>query len=254
MSRLQEGNITEIRGRITSNDNQAAKEKWYRNTREYKEWKGAETSEFIWFRGRTDTGKTLEAANVLHFYDETKGNEVDAIAYFCRRSSERTETILHSIIIQLGRSGESRVESLDDEQKRNLLLLAECSSSIGTELLWGIFQSLLRSYSGRNVCMILDGVDALHSEDLEGFAARLYRIWRSARDAIKSESTKTFWIKLLITSRPHVELAEIFRNESVIDPDTDMLGSWTLTRSRLRKKSLYFNRVLTIPFQKRGKP
>ena len=128
------------------------------------------------------------------------------------------------MIIQLGRSRPSRVDLLDDTQKSNLLSLIEPEDSTHTRVLWDLFQSLLQPCSDRKVFLVLDGIDALHSEDLRGFATNLHRIWNYARSESTMSSNRGFWFKVLITSRPNVQLAELFKNEKVVDPDTERSG------------------------------
>lgn len=193
-------------------------------TEQYKKWERADTSRFIWFRGRAGTGKTSEISRIIRSFDKGESDLVDKIAYFCPKLASRPVTIIRSLIIQLGRSSQSRIDSLNDTQKSNILSLSEPGNSTDIEVLWGLFQSLLHSCSNRKVCLVLDGIDALHSEDLKGFATNLRRIWKNARSESIIRSNRESWFKVLITSRPNVQLAEIFRNDEMIDPDTERLG------------------------------
>jgi Cdc6-like AAA superfamily ATPase len=224
MTRIQQIPLPKIRGQDTSTVNLVNQENWYQRTGEYKKWERADTCEFLWFRGRSGTGKTSETKEILRSFDEVKSELVDTVAYFCPRMSLKSETVLRSMVIQLGRRYQPRVSLLDPTQKSDLLSLIESEISTSVEVLWGLFHSLLQT-SDRKVCIILDGIDALPLEDLRGFATSLHRIWSTARSESITRSTKNFWFKVLVTSRPNIELFEIFRNEMLIDPDTERSGS-----------------------------
>ena len=139
------------------------------------------TSRFLWFRGREGTGKTSEISRIIRSFDEGTSDGVDKVAYFCPKTPSRPVTILRSMIIQLGRSTQSRINLLDNTEKRNMLSLIEPKTSTDTRVLWDLSENLLRVSSDRKVCLVLDGIDALHSEDLNGFATNLYCIWNNAR-------------------------------------------------------------------------
>ena len=224
MTRVQRVALSELCAQDVSTADSVNKETWYLMTEEYKIWERADTSRFLWFRGRAGTGKTSEISRIIRSFDKGESHAVDKIAYFCPKMSSRPVTILRSMIIQLGRSSQSRVNLLDDTQKSNMLSLIEPENSTDTRVLWDLFQSLLQPCSERKVYLVLDGIDALHSEVLREFATNLNRIWNNALSESTVRSNREFWFKVLITSRPNVQLAEIFKNEKMIDPDTERLG------------------------------
>ena len=224
MTRVQRVALPELCPQDVSTADSVNKETWYLMTEEYKIWERADNSRFLWFRGRAGTGKTSEILRIIRSFDEGESDLVDKVAYFCPKMPSRPVTILRSMIIQLGRSSQSRINLLDDTQKSNMLSLIEPENSTGIRVLWDLFQSLLQPCSDRKVCLVLDGIDALHSEDLRGFATNLHRIWNNARSESTVRSNREFWFKVLITSRPNVQLAEIFKNEKMIDPDTERSG------------------------------
>ena len=222
MTRVQRVALSELCTPDVSTADLVNKETWM--TKEYEIWERADTSEFLWFRGPAGIGKTSEISRIIRSFDEGESDAVDRVAYFCPKMTSRPVTILRSMILQLGRSSQSRVNLLDDTQKSNMLSLIEPENSTDTRVLWDLFQSLLQSSLDRKVCLVLDGIDALHSEDLGGFAANLHRVWNIARSGSTMRSNREFWFKVLITSRPNVQLAEIFKNEKMIDPDTERSG------------------------------
>lgn len=224
MTRVQHVALSELCAQEISTVDSVNKETWYLMTEEYKIWERADTSRFLWFRGREGTGKTSEVSRIIRSFDEGESDAVDKVAYFCPKTPSRPVTILRSMIIQLGRSSQSRINLLDDTEKSNMLSLIESENSTGIRVLWDLFQSLLQASSDRKVCLVLDGIDALHSEDLRRFATSLYRIWNNARSESTIRSNRGSWFKVLITSRPNVQLAEIFKNERMIDPDTERSG------------------------------
>ena len=228
MTRVQRVALSELCAQDVSIADSVNKDTWYLMTEEYKIWERADTSRFLWFRGRAGTGKTSEISRIIHSFDEGERDPVDKVFYFCPKIPLKAVSILRSMIIQLGRSSRSRVDLLDDTQKSDLLSLIEPENSTGIRVLWGLFQSLLQPCSDRKVCLVLDGMDALHSEDLKGFATNLHRIWNEARSESTRRSNREFWFKVLITSRPNVQLAEIFKNETMIDPDTERSGAWSV--------------------------
>lgn len=226
VTRAQTLALPGLRAQDVITANPVKKEIWYQKTEEYNEWRYTDTSAFLWFRDHSGTSTTAEFMEILRHLDEHESDLVDTVAYFCPKKTSRPVAILRSIIIQLGRSSQSRVELLDDAQKSEMLSLLEPESFTGKsiEVLWDLLQSLLQPCSNRKVCLMLDGIDALHTEDLRGFARRLHRISSTARSESDTRSTGDFWSKFLITSRPNVQLAEIFRNEMFIDPDTEISG------------------------------
>lgn len=226
VTRAQTLALPRLRAQDVITANPVKKEIWYQKTEEYKEWRYTNTSAFLWFRDRSGTGTTSEFVEILRLFDEHESDLIDTVAYFCRKKTSRPVAILRSIVIQLGRSSQSRVEVLDDAQKSDMLSLLEPESSTdkNVEVLWDLLQSLLQPCSNRKVCLMLDGIDALHTENLRGFASRLHRISNTARSESGTRSTGDFWCKLLITSRPNIQLTEIFRNEVFIDPDTEISG------------------------------
>ena len=221
MTHFQHVPISELCAQNVSVVDSVDKETWYLMTEEYKTWERADTSVFLWFRGRARTGKTSQVSKIVR---EGESGSVDRVAYFCPKVSSKPVTILRSIIIQLGRSSQSSVNLLDNTQKSNMLSLIEPENSAGTEVLWDLFQSLLRPFLNRKVCLVLDGIDALHSEDLRQFAKRLHGIWITTQSSPTTPGNGKPWFKVLITSRPNVQLAEIFKNEPMIDPDTERIG------------------------------
>ncbi|RDW58337.1 hypothetical protein BP5796_12267 [Coleophoma crateriformis] len=222
MTRIGQVDLYDIRRQDCSIVNQANQQNWYQMTEGYKNWKRSHASEFLWFRGRAGTAKTPEINNILRIFDETENEVVDTIAYFCPRMSLRSKMILRSIVIQLGRSSQSRVSLLGPTQKGDLLSLIEPETSMRVEVLWDLFQSLL-DVSDRNLCLILDGIDALPLEDLGGFAKTLHRIWDITRSKFASRPDRKIWFKVLITSRPNLELLEILGEGMFIDPDIERL-------------------------------
>lgn len=130
--------LDELRGQVNSAVHLANWETWYQLTEEYNIWKMAEACEFLWFRGRSDDGKTLEIRSIIRTFDETENEIVGTIAYLCPRTSLTTETVLHSIITQLARKG-TRVAVLDPRQKMDLLTFIRSKNIITTEVLWGLF-------------------------------------------------------------------------------------------------------------------
>lgn len=225
MTRAERVSIPELRDHDASIANLVNKGTWYTTTEEYKIWECADTSVFLWFRGQSGTGKTSEVSKILRFIDEGESDLVDKVAYFCPKTSLRSTTVLRSIVMQLGRSSLARFDLLDDTQKSVMLSLTEPEYSADIKVLWDLFQSLAQPCWDRKVCLVLDGVDTLHSADLKGFAITLHRIWSTTKSESTRRSTKDSWFKVLITSRPNVQLAEIFRNETLIDPDTEISGS-----------------------------
>ena len=227
MNRLQQIDLSKIRAQNISTVIAVGKDTWYQTTEEYKEWIHRDTSDFLWFKGRSGTGKTSEITRILRHFDKGKSDLVDTIAYFCPRMSPRTNTILRSIAIQLGHKFHPRVDRLNNAQKYNMesLFERECSTSVG--VLWNLVRSLLQPYSGRKVCLFLDGIDALHPEDLEDFATNLHCIWSNIRSELSTSSSRDCWFKVLISSRPNIELAEILGNVNFVDPDTERSGSYS---------------------------
>lgn len=247
MTRIQRVALSELCAQDVSTADSVNKDTWYLMTEEYKTWERADTSRFLWFRGRAGTGKTSEILRIVRSFDEGESDPVDKVAYFCPKIPSRAVTVLRSMIIQLGRSSQSRVDLLDDTQKSDLLSLIDAENSTGIRVLWGLFQSLLQPCSDRKLCLVLDGVDALHSEDLKGFATNLHRIWNNARSESTMRSNREFWFKVLITSRPNVQLAETFKNEKMIDPDTERSGPWNIHSLMGVFKILISHRMLTLP-------
>ena len=181
MTHVQHLALSELCAQDLSKAGSVNKEIWYLTTEEYKQWERANTSRFLWFRGREGTGKTSEISRIIRSFDEGTSDGVDKVAYFCPKTPSRPVTILRSMIIQLGRSTQSRINLLDNTEKRNMLSLIEPKTSTDTRVLWDLSENLLRVSSDRKVCLVLDGIDALHSEDLNGFATNLYCIWNNAR-------------------------------------------------------------------------
>ena len=181
MTRVRRVALSELSAQDVSTADSVNKETWYLMTEEYKIWEREDTSRFLWFRGRAGTGKTSEISRIIRSFDEDGRDLVDKVAYFCPKMPSSPVTILRSMIIQLGRSSQSRVSLLDDTQKSDMLALIEPENSTDISVLWGLFRSLLQPCADRKVCLVLDGIDALHSEDLKGFATNLYRIWNYAR-------------------------------------------------------------------------
>ncbi len=227
MYRVQQVDLSKIRAQNTRTVNAVGKEMWYQTTEEYKEWVRRDTSDFLWFRGRSGTGKTSEITRILRHFDEGKSDLVDTIAYFCTRMSSRTNTVLRSIAIQLGLKFHPRFDRLNDAQKYDMLSLVEPECSIVVRVLWNLVRSLLQPCSGRKVCLFLDGIDALHSEDLEDFATNLHGIWSNIRSEPSTSSSRDCWFKVLISSQPNIELAEILRDVNFVDPDTERSGSYS---------------------------
>lgn len=224
MTRAHRLSTVELRAQDVNTADLVNKKTWYTMTEEYKIWDCADTSVFLWFRGRAGTGKTSELSKIVGFLDESESVLVDKVAYFCPKTSSRPATILRSIIIQLLLSCQSRFNLLDDIQKNDMLSLTEPEHPTGVGDLWNLLQSLLQPCLERKVCLVLDGIDALHSEDLKGFATTLHRIWSTIKSESTKHSTRGYWLKILITSRPNVQLAYIFGKETMIDPDTEISG------------------------------
>ena len=162
VTRAQTLALSGLRAQDVSTTNPLKKEIWYQKTEEYNTWKDTDTSTFLWFRDRSGTRTTSEIEEILRLLDERESDLVDKVAYFCPKKSLRQVAILRSVVIQLGRSSQSRVDLLDDAQKSDMLSLIEPESSTGKdiEVLWVLFQNLLRPCSNRKVCLILDGIDA----------------------------------------------------------------------------------------------
>ena len=172
MSHFKRLPLSELRAQEDSPANQINKTTWYQMTEEYEIWERSDTSAFLWFRGRSGAGKTSEITEILQLFDEGENGLVATVAYFCPKMPAKIKTVLRSIIIQLGQSSFSWVNSLDCVQKCDILSLIQPENSVGIEKLWNLFQSLLQALSDRKVCLILDGIDALHPEDLRGFTTK----------------------------------------------------------------------------------
>ena len=224
MTRARCISIPELRDQDVSAVDSDNKRTWYTETEEYKIWKHADTSVFLWFRGRSGTGKTPEVSRILRCLDEDESDCIDKVAYFCPKTSSRPRVILRSFVIQLARSNQSRFNLLTDIQKSEMLSLIEPEYSTRIEVLWQLFQVLLQPCMDRSVCLILDGIDALYSKDLRKFAATLHSVFNNTKSRSNTGLARTCCFRVLITSRPNVELAEIFRKETMIDPDTEKSG------------------------------
>ena len=225
MTRAQCIGIPELRNQDVSAADSHNKRTWYTETEEYKMWKHADTSVFLWFKGRSGTGKTPEISRILHCLDEDESDCIDKVAYFCPKTSSKPGVILRSLVIQLARGNRSRFNLLTDKQKSEMSSLTEPEYSTDIAVLWNLFRILIQPCLNRTVCLILDGIDVLYSEDLRKFATTLHSIFNDAKS--KSNAglvARTCCIRFLITSRPNVELAEIFSNEMMIDPDTEKSG------------------------------
>ena len=224
MTRAHRISIPELRDQDVSAADLFYKRTWYTETEEYKIWENADTSVFLWFRGRSGTGKTPEVSRILRCLDEDESNCIDKVAYFCPKISSRPGVILRSFVIQLARSNQSRFNLLTDIQKSEMLSLIEPEYSTEIGVLWKLFQILLQPCLNRSVCLILDGIDTLYSEDLRKFATTLHSVFNNAKSKSNTGLARACCFRVLITSRPNVELAEILRNETMIDPDTEKSG------------------------------
>lgn len=225
MTRLKDFSLPEIRAQkpMAYTGNKASSE-WYQTSEEYRKWERSDSFEFLWFRGRSGTGKTAAAAKTIELLDEREPEVVDVVAYFCSQGSLKTEDLLRSIIIQLGRRNESRIRELDNAQKSEMLTVIDSKNTIDAESLWGLFGSLLGACLDRKICLILDGINVMPPKEGERFARRLYRTWKEARSQSSALLNGRFCYKVLVTSHPNVELAEALENATFIDPDTEISG------------------------------
>jgi hypothetical protein len=138
--------------------------------------------------------------------------------FFCFPKCTPSNVIL-SVLAQIVSRDERRIHALDSDQQDLLLAACDPDCQPYTSQLWELLEHVIRVKCGRDIHIVIDGIDAIHVEaDQSSFASRLQYLWT----AIKLE--KSSLLNCLVTSLPHGTIEKAFKGLTSIDPATEMLG------------------------------
>jgi hypothetical protein len=162
----------------------------------------------------------MTCASIVHRLCETldKSTVQDVAFFFCFPKCTPSDAIL-SVLAQIVSRDDRRIHALDSENQDLLLAAYDPDCQLDASKLWDLLERIIRIECGRNIYIIIDGIDAIYPEpDRTSFADRLHYLWK----AISLE--KSPLVKCLVTSLPYATIGDAFEGLNSIDPATEMLG------------------------------
>ena len=186
---------------------------------------------FLWYTGRPNSGKSAALSYVVRQL-QTLTASVDTVYFFgpttsasrFARPQVKVANILGSLISQLAccdsvNETEKRFSSLDANNRRRLQSIFDPDLELSPQMLWELFDRLLRCNMARRVLVIIDGLDAIQPEDdRNAFVRHLRDIWNSLSLEVSATT------KFLVSSLPYDPIRQAFSHLPFIDPVTEVTG------------------------------
>lgn len=97
--------------------------------------------------------------------------------------------------------------------------------SLSEDDLWKILASFVLTNTQHDIYIIIDGVESMLAEDQSRLLRNLRRLWTSVQEKFKPS------LKILITSRPLLQMQDLLRDLPYIDQDKEYKGEKAPNRS-----------------------
>jgi len=217
---------------------------WFLQTPEYRNWLSSEQpvslmSQFLWYTGRPNIGKTATAAQIVQKLQNMlkNSNRQDVVFYFCSpldKDNPRTAVsgpsasmVLCSVMSQLLAGDNERVRCLkrQDQDLLHSVLSAAARGTLAKQVdYWHLLSRLIRANRERGLRIVIEGLHHIQPEEEKvEFVERL----RDIVDAFSLEND--ILLKVFVTSLPHDPIAKAFKGLTSINPANEVAGMCTNT-------------------------
>lgn len=216
---------------------------WFLQTPEYRNWSSSEQpipleSQFLWYTGRPNIGKTATAAHIVQKLQNMlkDSDRQDVVFFFCSPldknnphtpiSGPHASDVLCSVISQLLVSDNERVRCLkrqDQDLLRSVLSAAARGALVKQAEYWHLLGRLIRANRESGLRIVIEGLHHIHPEEEK------IEFVKSLRDVVDAFSLENdVFLKVFVTSLSHDPIAKAFEGLTFINPANEVAGMCTI--------------------------
>jgi Cdc6-like AAA superfamily ATPase len=201
---------------------------WILKSPEFENWLSSHEPQFLWYSGLPGSGKTTTSLHIVQQIKQMHTSFRTRLAFFfCKIQKKPSSTIVvASIISQLLDS--DTIDCIPPNLRTSLSLSDQSTERKHEATLWQILEKMLRtlleSTERLEIRVILDGIDELHSEDLDRFLSNLREVWDNIKGRNNAKNASRF--KILAVSRPYPNISELLKGLPYINPEKESTGKY----------------------------